>query len=201
MNPRDPTQRPAAVSQPRAMAPEPWKTSQAKATLRALLLDKTSWVHAHGLTVDAIHARDPIFQQYPLKRFKTNFKSLRNAVELEQDCLEFDQAAYDKEKIKFPKKTTTLLGQKVWNGSEAQALLRVAVKEGKTQDKKPADLWQEHHAYQLFSPIVFRKHKYQEERKVRENVYWQKKRNDDARKKHEAFVRKQARRSNGEEEN
>jgi hypothetical protein len=54
---------------------------------------------------------------------------------------------------------------------------------------KPKDLWETREEYKAFPLDVFRNHKYREERKQKEKVYWQKKRNDKARKTHEEFMR------------
>jgi hypothetical protein len=59
------------------------------------------------------------------------------------------------------------------------------VTSGRTLQMKPSALRETRAEYQEFPLAILRRHKYQEETKVREGVYWQKKRNDKARKKHE----------------
>ena len=64
------------------------------------------------------------------------------------------------------------------------------VKAGRTVQMKPAVLRETRVEYQDFPLAILRNHKYQVERKEREAVSWQKKRNDKARKKHDKEVRK-----------
>ena len=159
--------------------PSPWRTSKAKRYLRSLLLDSSSWIHK--VTAEEAHAAEPQFACYPLKNFKTNYKSMQASTKIEQSAIAFDQKAFEAEMNSFPRKPATERGYLFWDGHRAQAQLADDVKEGRTRGKKPSDLRQEREEFQEFPLPVFRSHKYQEERKLRENVYWQKRRNDKGR--------------------
>jgi hypothetical protein len=179
---------PTAADPPGTAKPEPWARSSAKELLWKLLLDDASYVHAAGMDIQAIYDSDPRFKQYRFANFKTNFVNLMKKVELEKAANQFDQAAFDKEKEKFARPGLTQRGYKFWNGHAARDLMKLDVTEKRT-DMKPSELQKTRPEYGEFPLAVFRRHKYQEEKKQRENVFWQKKRNDMARKRHEKFMR------------
>ena len=164
--------------------PPPWRTSAAKALLERLLSDESSHIHQFT-TVEEVYESEPLFKLYPLKNFKTNYKNLKRSVKQERDAIQFDQAAFDREKELFPRNETTNKGNLFWDRHEAQRLMAEDVTSGRTLQMKPSALRETRAEYQEFPLAILRRHKYQEETKVREGVYWQKKRNDKARKKHE----------------
>jgi hypothetical protein len=172
----------------RAENPEPWRKSKAKELLVDLLADESSYIHAYGMDEDEIYNSDPLFKQYKKENFKTNYRNLIAKIQLERSCVEFDQQALDNEKQKLPRNSRTERGYKFWDGHEAQRLMKEDVKEKRTK-MKPKDLRETREEYQEFPLHVLRQHKYQAERAEKEGVYWQKKRNDDARKKHEKYLR------------
>lgn len=169
--------------------PSPWRISKAKGYLRSLLLDSSSWIH--GLTAEQAHASEPQFTRYPLKNFKSNYKSMQLSTKKENDAIAFDQKTFDAEMISFPRKAATERGYLFWDGHPAQVQLADDVKEGRTTGKKPSDLREEREEYREFPLHVFRNHKYQEERKQNERVYWQKKRNDKGRQTYQDHARMQ----------
>jgi hypothetical protein len=177
------------------LPPSPWRKSKAKAYLRSLFLDESSWIHL--VTADEAHAMDAQFQRYPLKNFKPNYKSLQASMIVEHDAIAFDQLAFDAEKVAIPRRPATERGHLFWDGHPAVNLLAKDVKEGRSKGKKPRQLREERSEYKDFPERVFREHKYQEERKQSAKVYWQKKRNDDSQKKHDKEVRKQQRLAEG----
>ena len=168
--------------------PSPWRTSKAKALLRGLFLDESSWIH-HASAEEA-YAAEAQFKRYPLKNFKSNFKSLKASMQVERGALAFDQRAFDAERTALPRDAVTERGYLFWDRHPAQTLLASDVKDGQSKNKKPREMRQEREEYMEFPESVFRQHKYQEERKAREKVYWQKKRNDIAKKTHDKEVRK-----------
>jgi hypothetical protein len=170
--------------------PMPWLKSNAKKLLVSLLEDESSYIHAEGMTADTIYNSEPLFMQYKIENFRTNYKNLKEKHELELQSIDFDQAAFDKERVLFPRKDTTARGYPFWDKHEARVLMKEDV-EMNLSNMKPKDFRITRDEYKQFPPAVFRQHKYQEERKQREKVYWQKKRNDKARKKHEQFMKKQ----------
>jgi hypothetical protein len=169
-----------------ARPPPQWKTSAAKALLVRLLSDELSWIHQ--ATVNEVYEADPLFKRFPFKNFKTNFANLKASIKEEKDAINFDQEAFKKETELFPRNPTTKAGNPFWDKHDAQRLMAEDVKAGKTLQMKPSKLQETRIEYQAFPLSILRGHKYQEERKEREAVYWLKKRNDKARKKHEKEV-------------
>jgi hypothetical protein len=169
--------------------PEPWAKSKAKQLLAKLLADEASYIHGNEMDVVKIYNSDSLFKQYKIENFKTNYRNLASKIELERSCVEFDKQALAKEKQKFPRNEQTERGYKFWDGHEAQRLMREDVKEKRTIGMKPNDLRESRIEYKEFPLEILREHKYQEERRQQGTVYWQKKRNDEARKKHERYLR------------
>jgi hypothetical protein len=160
-----------------------WIKSKAKAKLRSLLLDESTWIQI--CSPEQIHAADDDFKQYPIARFKANFNSLKSAIELNRRCVLFDKAAVQHEKERFPRSPTTERGYKFWNMHPAEKRLKELIKEGgNAANKKPAEIQQDHPDFQDFPSHVFRQHIYQEKRICKEGAFWQKKRNENAHKKH-----------------
>lgn len=160
----------------------PWVRSKAKAKLRTLLLDESSWVHI--CTPEQIHASDDDFRKYPIDRFKVNCSNLKAAIEVEHAAVSFDEAAVKQHHDKFPRGPSTERGYKFWNKHPAEKRLKEIVKRGGTAGRKPMDIRQDHPDFQEFPPTVFRKHLHQEHRAFKEGAFWQKKRNEKAHKKH-----------------
>jgi hypothetical protein len=185
--PRKKEPHPADGTQARLQGtPPPWRTSRAKTHLRSLLLDSSSWIQI--LEVEEIHRSEPLFLQYPLRSFKTNYKNLMKAVQLEKAAVEFDEEAVISDMTRFPRNAMTERGNPFWHGDNAQMLLAEDVKNGLSLNGKPSELRDSRAEYGEFPFAVFRNHLYQEERKAREKLFWQKKRNDKGRKQHEKEV-------------
>jgi hypothetical protein len=163
-------------------SPPPWRNSRAKKLLERLLKDQSSWIHI--LTDEQIHDAEPLFKQYPFNNFKTNLNNMKEKLAQEAAAIEFDRVALDSDTAHFPRNPVTERGYKFWDGHEADKLLEDDVKEARSQGTKPRILHESRDEYKEFPLAVFRNHKYQAERKAREAVYWQKKRNDKARKQH-----------------
>lgn len=180
-------ERASEASGMRRRGPPPvWRNSPAKSLLTKLLWDESSWIHQQSTScIEEVYEAEPLFKLYPLKNFKTNFKNLKVSIQEEKDAIHFDQVAFESESDFFPRNPTTKAGNPFWDRHEAQRLMAEDVKAGRTLQMKPSVLRESRSEYQEFPLAILRNHKYQEERKEREGVYWQKKRNDRARKKHD----------------
>lgn len=176
------------INASRGQKPPPWMKSRAKELLEKLIADESSYIHADGMDVDQIYISDPLFKQYKIENFRTNYRNLVAKIDLERYAVEFDQQAYNKEIEKFVRNDRTKRGYKFWDGDEAQRLMKEDAKHKRTEGLKPQDLWESREAYKAFPLDVFRGHIYQEERRQKEKAYWQKRRNDKARKDHERFM-------------
>lgn len=162
----------------------PWKNGcAAKEKLRSLLMDPSSYVH--NKAVDEIHNDDPIFKQYPLRNFKTNFRNLKNSIDVERAAIQFDQLSLEADRNKYPRNGTTDRGYPFWDTHPARKLLEDSVRKGQANNVKPQEIRSSETAYKDFPPRVFAKHVHQEKAKQTQEVYWQQKRNKKGRKKHE----------------
>lgn len=160
--------------------PPPWIHSKAKAKLKSLLLDESSWVQL--CTPEEIHCGDKDFEQYPIARFKANYTTLKTRIESEQQSVMLDERAFKQHQEKFPRKATTERGYKFWNKHPAEKRLEGMVKRGETVNRKPSEIREMHPDFQEFPSPVFRSHLYQEQRKAKEGAFWQRKRNETAQK-------------------
>ena len=110
--------------------PEQWKTSISKDVLSRLLRDETSWVNgiinedptfgvkrsrSTSKTIRKIHESNELFHQYKINNFISNFKSLKCSIEKETLNVDFDQKAYEKEKLKYPMQEMFKVGYARWN--------------------------------------------------------------------------------------
>jgi len=96
----------------------------------------------------------------------------------ERGASSFDEAAYKRELVAFPRNPTTDRGYLRWDGHKAQKQLESDVKTDCLNGKDPKEI----HAmtdreYSAFPLSIFRKHLYQEQRKLRVAVALQHRRN------------------------
>lgn len=155
-----------------------WKNSKAKAYLQVHLMDDKS--PFHSMQPEEIYKSYAGFQNYPLKNFKTNLKSLKKAVRERKIILKEDERIFQHEKLLFPRKERNIRGQFFWDTHIANLSLHEDVKNGIADQLKPSKLRETRVAYQDFSPEVFCGHVHQEKRAQREKPYWIPKRNKDA---------------------
>jgi hypothetical protein len=126
-----------------------------------------------------------IFEKVKYENFASNFYNLRNKVRKWKTRSEFDEKAYDHDIALYPTDTSKLR----WPGSEAEALLKQDVDDGKQKTMKPSQLRETQEAYMEWPLDRFRGHIYQEERKWIETPYWagvrrqKKEKKDEARRK------------------
>jgi hypothetical protein len=171
------------------MPPPAWGKSPAKAKLIELYRDKHSWIHL--CLPQQIYDTEPLFNQYPWNNFRNNFNRLMDTIDREEECVAFDQAAFEHYRSKKPRAEQTVRGEPFYDGHRAQALLKAFVKQQDQEWKEksierkklPAEVYALNAAYREFSLPTFRNHYYREMRALREEVYWQKKRNRDGQKK------------------
>jgi hypothetical protein len=169
-------------------APPPWRTSPAKKLLEQLYRDKLSWIHL--CLPQQIYETEPLFKQYPWNNFRNNFNRLMDTLDQEEDCVAYDQIAFEKYR-RTPRPLLTKKGEPFWDGHAAQQMLKAFVV---TQDERwknkeierkmlPAELHATKDEYKVFSLETFRNHYYREMRALLEEVYWQKKRNKEGQRR------------------
>ena len=164
--------------------PSPWRNSKARKKLAALLKDEASWVQV----CDGYHVyhADEDFRKYNLKNFENNFSALKEKIQTDKEAVEFDKLRFVHDRNLHPASTTNKRGDKRYEGSAAERKLKQDVNAGKSKGRLPKEMWLSDPVYYEYLTLKqFRSHKYQEERSLTEKVYWQKKRNEKARKEHE----------------
>lgn len=122
-----------------------------------------------SMEAEAVQEMKAEFKAVKLDRFKDNFNRMKKNVKKDKDRADEDLAGY------LHDMTIHTLAKDLadeWHGSEAEELLRQAVKAGLKNDLKPRDLYSKRKEYQEFGLETFRKHIYQEERGTKESNYW-----------------------------
>ena len=170
--------------------PSPWRNSKAKKKLKEQLKDESSWVQV----CDPYHVfcADDDFKQYKENNFINNFNSLKEKIETKKCAVEFDKHWYEQDQILYPASAINKRGDKRYEGSEAERQLKQDVIAGRSKGRAPKEMWISNPAYHQNSLTLkqFWSHKYQEERALKEKVYWQKKRNEKGKKDHDKEVAK-----------
>ena len=153
--------------------PEPWGKSEAKETVRKLLLADNFYM---DVDEHELYQMSETFQVYPEHRFVSNVKNLKKSIKTEKNWNEFEEAALIQDRQRFPKTEMTYWNYIMYDTAEAKPLLRTDIQNKKHTTMKPAQLHQTKDAYKKFPLDVFRKHIYQEEYAQLGRSYWMNKR-------------------------
>ena len=114
---------------------------------------------------------------------------MKNSINKEIANIDFDQKAYNKEKLKYPMQETLRAGYPRWNHPNnrvTRELLEEDTKEGSLYREKkitPKQLREKRLEYQKYPDKIFRDRLYKAKSKHIEQPYWQNKRNKSMRKK------------------
>ena len=161
---------------------EPWGTSSAKDHLKSLLQDETSWVytvwnkegkHSQASRIEEIRIRSPLFQPYAKHLFYTNFRNLKDTIDIEKTAVAFDKWAFDEENKKWPINSTLANGKPRWQDSGAQKQLREDLKDPGKKNRKPRHLYfdEDRELYRAWSLEEFRNFLYEEKKWETQGVY------------------------------
>jgi hypothetical protein len=130
-----------------------------------------------------------LYLQYDWTLFKNNYRNLRSSILTKRNAVKFDQEAFEKEQAAFPRNQLTKRGNPFWDTSDAKRILLVELKDDNIgpiiSNMKPKEVHERHPEYKLFDLDVFRNHLYHEKSNLKQNVFWQVKRNRKARSRHE----------------
>eukprot|EP00980_Cylindrotheca_fusiformis_P005797 scaffold1220_cov94-Cylindrotheca_fusiformis.AAC.1 len=91
----------ASITLP-APPPSPWKKSRAKAKLAMRLENPDDEIYTKKLKPSAVQHSDPLFLLYPPTNFASNLRSLKKKIVDLREAVNFDQAAFEKEKKLHP---------------------------------------------------------------------------------------------------
>lgn len=138
-------------------------------------------------TIDKIHDRFSLFQQYDKLKFRTNFRNLKKTIDKQASAVMFDKEAFEKDSTKYPRERVLKAGYPRWDHpqNKAKKLLEEDLKSSgiyNTENMKPLDLHVLRPEYQEFPPTIFRNRLYREIRTQKETPFWVYKRNKRMRK-------------------
>ncbi len=152
---------------------EPWRHSEAKAYLTALLETDTDG-EIHRMDPQDVFKMSDLFKPYKFHNFKTNLENLKENLKKEREAVQIDEKAFLNDRSLIPRRPLTFNGYPPWNTSSAKKLLEHDVMENKHKEGgiKPRELRLSRLEYQEFPLTVFRKHIHQEEYAQRGRSYW-----------------------------
>lgn len=114
---------------------------------------------------DKFCAGTPAFNRMQYgSRFTSRLATVRNDHYAKASRSEIDQNAYDNFRQRHPRPTHDHKGLPLWDGSDAQRLLKEDMANGLHEKGDPIDLWVERAEYQVYDLQVFRDHIYQEQK-------------------------------------
>jgi len=166
---------PAAPAAP--PAPPEWRYSEAKKQLaRDILAGKTK-----GKKPKQVHESRPMYEQYKLSNFRTNFTNLKATLEGLQRRAESDEAAFLHDEALNLRTNNKPYPR--WGGSVAERFLKIDIDAGKHKVMEPLQLHKTRPEYSPYPLTVFRDHIHQELRGRRERPYWMARREEAEKKK------------------
>eukprot|EP00980_Cylindrotheca_fusiformis_P026991 scaffold18311_cov71-Cylindrotheca_fusiformis.AAC.1 len=149
-------------------------------------------IYTKKLKPSAVQHSDPLFLLYPPTNFACNLRSLKKKIVDLREAVNFDQAAFEKEKKLHPRQQFTEHGNPFWDTSDARRILEIELKDENIgpiiEALEPKDVWKRHFEYQLFPLEVFRKQLHHMKTKLTGEVFWQAKRNRKGRKAYEVVL-------------
>ena len=197
---------------------EEWKSSATREMLHDLVSNGTTPPASEikPREVCATHIKDhPEFAHFRKDLFASRLLSARKRIETKQSQAAIDSEAFAHDRAMFPAPLVDIHGEKKWQGSKAQELLRVDIHNNKHIAMKPKVLYEtQEECYENYSLDTFRDRMYQEVKALKRNAYVKKKseqaalkqqqatekqkqkRDDDARKKQEAKQQEAAKANN-----
>ena len=141
---------------------EPWAKSEAEPILCEAIIAGDILKEWDAEFVQQLHEK---FQDYKLSNFKTNLKSLREAIAKDYEHVSTDSDAFwhDEALLKELRTMNPLPPPPypLWNTHRAKKLLEEAIDNKEHEKKSPKALWQSKPEYKEFPLDVFRNHIYQ----------------------------------------
>ena len=146
-----------------------WKNSKAKNELEKALLNGEIPLTSEEMKPCIAYLQNPEFTKFEYKRFCSNLRALRNQISLKMEAAHSDSAALAHDRLIFLTSSHNHRGELRWEGSAAQELLKVDMKEGgsyfELTKKKLYASRKEY--YEQFSESTFINHVRQEERRIK----------------------------------
>jgi len=175
-----------------------WDGSDAKYQLEADLWDGTIPLTKEEMMPRVAYDLEdrPMFRVFPYPKFRTHLCNLRKKTTKAKQLGLDEEAMLAHDRQLYPTAAFNSEGKPRWEGSDAEASLKIDVANGKNLQMDPRFLHKSRDEYQVFDLEVFRKHIKQEEKRQKFIVYLKFKEKSDREKKAEAnaiLVRKQER--------
>jgi hypothetical protein len=159
----------------------PWKNSKAKELLSE---DIIAGIVDEGMEYRSVYLMREDYHKYNIKNFQVNLRNLIKAIRGKQEAAKSDQAALTRDnEIKNARTQQLQHVPKRWNGSRAEELLGIDIKNGAHRTMTPRQLWHQREEYKEFDATIFRKHVHQESRRRIANSYWLDKQKQSKKKK------------------
>lgn len=149
----------------------PWSKTEARKLLYKDLTDGTIPLDTNDMAPQVVYLQRPEYSDIEYERFRDRLCDMRKHIQESRDHAASDDAALAHDRAIFPKKSHDIRGVPRWEGSQAEAFLRLDVKQGMNKALKPKDLYMMRSEYQQFPLTVFRKHIEQEVRRVKYIAY------------------------------
>ena len=108
--------------------------------LKKQLLDPKSVIHK--MSAEEIHASDPRYSNYPIKKTMTNLRNLKQKFEATKAQAEFDNRAVADHQRLFPRKSLTKRGYPQWNNHSAKNIYKMMFEMEPQRDLAQRDLAQ-----------------------------------------------------------
>jgi hypothetical protein len=158
--------------------PTPWLHSTAKRKLYDDIVSGRVGFNDKPRVVFSMH--DGFYKRYEYCNFRSNLLALKKDVQENLARAEFDSKALENDRKKHPPPSMDPRGYPVWNGSDAERMLKEDVLAGKHKATDPLTgktitpnfLQQTRPAYKAFPLEVFRDHVNQVTRDGLERSYW-----------------------------
>lgn len=144
----------------------PWRYCEGKKQLIKDILDET----IEGWDARKVHAFRPLYTERAFSKFKTNLGNLRNLLLANQHRATEDSIALAHDlALDLPGNSKPY---PIWQGSEAERLLKLDLDLKKHERLKPMALHASREEFADFPLDVFRDHIYQEVRTRKGRSYW-----------------------------
>ena len=146
-----------------------WMTSKAKQLIAQDIIDGEIPLEGN-IDVEKIfygelgYHHHKYFKNFPFDktRYKDRIERLREAIKRLQHWAAYDAAKIEEDRIKHPPKEKNIRGELRWDGSEAQALLKLDMDQGRHLQMRPKEFRETREAYGMFKLRIFQKHVDQE---------------------------------------
>jgi len=106
------------------------------------------------------YANNPLFKDFPYREelYRNRINSLRGGIVKLKKWADFDKKAIKADRLLHSRRSHNVRGEPRWDGSDAQAYLKIDMTADKLAEMIQDALWKSRPAYQLFQFVVFRKH-------------------------------------------